>query len=91
MAVLVKGWHGSSGTRFSKCCQVEKRQQEREDVFFLLFCCHKLTLAKKFDGTVVLSKTKEKYYMGHGEKGKWRGFLNWKGLFILLLKGQRTD
>lgn len=93
MAALVKGWHDSSGTRFSERCQVEKGNESesgKEDVFFLLSCCHKLTLAKKWDGTVVLSQTKEKYYKGHGEKGKWRGFLNWKGLFMLLLKGQRT-
>lgn len=79
MAVLVKGWHGSSGTRFPKRCQVEKRKESengREDVLFFLSCCHKLTLAKKWDGTVVLSQIKKKYYKGHRERGKWKSFLN---------------
>lgn len=45
MAVLVKGWQSSSGTRFSKCCQVEKGNKSesgKEDVLFfsLLSCWH---------------------------------------------------
>lgn len=77
IAVLVKGWHVSSGTRFSERCQVEETTRARkgkEDVFFLLSCCHRLTLAKKWDGIFVLSKAREKYYKGHGEKGEMKGF-----------------
>lgn len=63
----------------------------KEDVSLPRSCCHKPTLAKKLDGTIVLSQTKEKYYKGHGEMGKVSGLLNWKGLFVLPLRGQRTD
>lgn len=40
MAVLVKGWQSSRGTRFRKCCQVES-EKVKEDVFFFLSCCYK--------------------------------------------------
>lgn len=40
MAVLVKGWQSSRGTRFRKCCQVES-EKGKEDVFFFLSCCYK--------------------------------------------------
>ena len=33
-ALLVKGWHSSSGTRFPKCCQVEKAESR---MFYQLF------------------------------------------------------
>lgn len=51
MAVLVKGWHGSSGTRFPKCCQVEKDNKSengREDVPFFLSHLQKNEMALLF-------------------------------------------
>lgn len=68
-----------------------KKQQERERKRGCVFLPLLLTLAKKWDGTVLLNQMKESYYKGHWEKREKRVFLKWKGLFVALLKGQRTD
>lgn len=74
MAVLVKGWHGSSGTRFSKCCQVEKRQQEREDVFFTPILLSQADTCKEVRWHCCFKQDEGKILHGTWREGEMEGF-----------------